>query len=739
MDNESLQGLLPQEAAAIALRRLAGGDLSPADREMVIAALSGSPILSELIDAADRAAERALFISPDEDEGVSSASEPVVANTDPQFQQGREFEEFRVRTAAEARTTSLKETVRSLFRRMDGNEPVLSLVVDGGQFADRAETARVLQEAFAGRALLFSEGDLHLRTINDAREAGDMPIVVIASTAVLSVFGQELAPDAIESVLSGERYTPPTAFASDQAQLRSALDLDETSDATIKPPAGEALNRLLSQATRHREEAALATAVRVFMRARAVGKQPAVRTALDAAWTRGGFGQSLVALTDNTDLTLDWCELLRSLGWSERALEILPNVDNNDEYVGLRAQLQAERIADQPAPGAATPRSIRLSAKAQRNNGDFIGALTTIEQARTLAPHNISVLVEAGIIAGTAANLPLADRYFSQAHRLSPENGAVLNAWGRAIALNGDTPRASRVLEQASTIEPWNPRHWIERAFLARQRGLMRESERLLLPLLSTNDDVLYGRALIELTTTLLDSFPKRASDLDDLFAELEQVLPNDPRVVSLNIKRAYLAGEYERVEILIESNSRFSNNRYVQTQSALALLAMLPTGNRDIYIDRIRRRVQGIESSDGYAVDPISGQVHASLAAHLKLLEFNENASLDRQNETHRDARKWIQDQLEIWPNSAVLLNVMAGIELEIGEQRNRRAASLSIAESILRTSLNADPYNAYTARGMARVLLEQDRPEEARSHEDYVEFAGLASAANGVDGGEE
>jgi Tfp pilus assembly protein PilF len=666
-----------------------------------------------------------------------------------------------VELAPRLRREAIRETLLAL---QEARRPGLTaLVADGGDRAARQALAgeivvaldATLFDAVAdptldgaeapattGQTLVILDGDVAPRlqeSVAIRRGGHGLTVIIIPGNAVRAI-GEPLAADLVLGVPGGHLEPAGEAPLATATTLPAALGLAASERPLPRVPDGEDLYATLwtfvTQSTSQGDDGARAI-IRACQRLGAGRHQPVVRRVLASRWPR--ILDHLPATTPHAALA--WARLFRDAGLSEPAEQVLlaarrafPD-DQRLAHAHLTLRMQgvtpsASDLARLDALLVATRRDASLRhaasyfahtlARAQRRAGELAAARTTIEFALRDDPDNEVLLVEAGLIAANQGDWSAVETWFRSAHLLAPRSGVVLNAWGRAAAMAGEPDRAARLLARAHTLEPWNARHALELAHLAKTRGLLHQAEETLIGLLNDPEPATMRRVRVELADVLIEAGAERWDDAEAVCDDLETLEdapgPDDiARQIGLRIKLRIARGEYRAAEALARDEGR-AVRAHLLAEEITAILAQ-----RDPHrVSQVLQKLATLQGLPAWRADPATRRVWAALSARTLLLR-GEVAQ----------ARQMLDDELDRSPPLPVLLNARARLELDAAHQdaAGLIAPAARRAGTLLQISLAADPRNAYTHRELARSLVDGD-PAKGR-HYRYVAEAGLALTA--------
>lgn len=660
--------------------------------------------------------------------------------------------------APRLRRDALQTTLQAL--RADWRPGLTALVADGGDRAARqaladaiaaevhasvldatSDPSLAMAEATptAGQTLVILDGDVAPRLqecIAVRREAHGVTIIVIPGGTIRAI-GEPLGADLVLGVPGGGRGSARATPLATEVTLPEALDLVTSELPAPNLPEQEelfaALWRFVAAAT-HRGDAGAREIIGVCQRLGAGPDRPIVRRVL------AGRAQSLLdhLPTTSPHAALTWARLFRDFGISDAARQVLISaMQSFPGDIRLRhAELALRLQGVPPSPselGAmaellhATRRNpdtrygashlAHTLARAQRRSGDLAAARATIETALLDDSDNEVLLIEAGLIAAYQEDWVAAEQWFRTARRLAPRSGVALNAWGRAAAMAGDPERAALLLARAHNVEPWNARHLLELAHLAKSRGLLREAEPILLDLLDDPEPATMRRARVELADLLIEAGPERWEDAEAVCDDLD-TLDDAPgvddlaRQTGLRMKLLIARGQPGTAEALAK-HVGMRGRASILAAEVTAILAQGDPHRAPMALQLL----EDVRALPAWRADPATRRVRAALSARASLL-------LGRVEE----ARRLLDDELEISPALPILLNARARIELEEARRLEPPGAAerASDVRLLLQRSLAGDPRNAYTRRELASTLAADD-PARAE-HLRYVLAAGLS-----------
>lgn len=725
------------------LRAIADGNLTEAEAATRTRDLIGSHALDELLGMID-------FDLADTEE-LAPSEPPAPREADVTVRERPHGVALLGRALAEGRAEDLTAAAASL-RAVSEREQTwgtIALVADAGWARDRRAALSQLNDAFAGartatldadrdpylsgldesrsRSVAVLDGDLAPRLIEQIKLRGPGLTLVVAPERTLTGLGQQLEPDLVLRLGVPRVPEGRQPVAVESWQLPRALEIGEAGsgdDLVLSlPPPGE-LSRLvldyLDRAVESRRQDGR-EAVQVLRRlslgvgADAVRQALSLRSELDR-----GFGAEQAAHG------LTWAALYRDAGQFDAALNVIARARQrtpSDERL-WHAQAHLHLLAGEPETAVDEFDQLPVSAyrdhslaRAWRRRGDLQRASETVERALKRTPENLHLLIEAAIVAAHRFQLTTMEEHFRQAAELAPASGVVLNAWGRMVTQTGEAERAERMLRRAAELEPWNPRHQLELAHLARGRGLITAAGELLWPLLSATNPIVRRRAMIQLAATLLDGDDNAIAGAELLLGALvdeidagEGTTSDWARVRGMQIQLALVDDDLRQaLRLAGKASAADRANPYFLAQSIEAKLRS--PNHLGSAMDDLRQLEQ-------------LAAVRASLATGAVIVTQRARIALARDD--LNGARQAIDEGLTSWPRQVVLLNTLADVA--------RAGGDLERAVAVRRTALDLDPSNAFTHRGLAVILRELGRTESAARHERYARLAGLSQGRRDV-----
>lgn len=115
-------------------------------------------------------------------------------------------------------------------------------------------------------------------------------------------------------------------------------------------------------------------------------------------------------------------------------------------------------------------------------NGDFTGAVSSLEKLRDEEPDNSHVLITLARIHNEMGHLDKAEKYFREHLEIRPNDSQVLSELSKNLHIQGKSDEAITLLDLIMKLYPWEERTVTSnKALIQLERGNLEEAEKLLL------------------------------------------------------------------------------------------------------------------------------------------------------------------------------------------------------------------------------------------------------------------